>query len=141
MKRKMNTLPRMYVNDTQAKDYTSKKDQIRERLLSRLHYHESFEEDMSRAYAEQEKQDMVRGVIESIRNIEQFREKTHVVFRKTEMGIMWKILPIKVNSFGPGFDGSFTKNYHERGEQFYLDRNTIFDCIINVVLGCGVFRD
>lgn len=84
---------------------------------------------------------MVRGVIQSIRNFEQFREKTHVIFRQTEMGIMWKIHPISITYFGSGFDGSFTKNYDGRGEQFYLDRNTIFDCIINVVLGCGDFRD
>ena len=140
----MNTLPRMYVNENQANDYEtmfSKKDRIRERLLSRLHYHESFEEDRSRGYADQEKHDMVRGVIQSIRNFTQFREKTHVIFRQTEMGIMWKILPISVDYFGSGFDGSFTKDYDGRGEQFYLDRTTIFDCIINVVLGCGDFRD
>lgn len=53
----MNTLPRMYVHENQANDYEfmyAKKDKIRERLISRLHYHESLGgggEDRIRAYA------------------------------------------------------------------------------------------
>lgn len=44
--------------------------------------------------------------------IEEFREYTHVVFKETSFGVMWKILPLSVNTFNTGqYDGCFTKNY------------------------------
>ena len=44
--------------------------------------------------------------------IEEFREKTHVVFKDTFFGVMWKILPLSVDTFHTGqYDGCFTKNY------------------------------
>jgi hypothetical protein len=41
----------------------------------------------------------------------QLREKTHIVFKNTNYGVLWKILPRSVISVGNVFDGCFTKNH------------------------------
>ena len=44
--------------------------------------------------------------------IDEFRDNTHVVFKETSFGVMWKILPLSVDTFHTGqYDGCFTKNY------------------------------
>ena len=43
--------------------------------------------------------------------IVEFRERTHVVFKEMFFGVMWKVLPLHVNTFKKGYDGCFTKNH------------------------------
>jgi hypothetical protein len=43
--------------------------------------------------------------------IDEFRKKTHIFFRETAFGLMWKILPLSEVAFYKGYyDGCFTKN-------------------------------
>jgi len=45
--------------------------------------------------------------------IDEFRDNTHVVFKETSFGVMWKILPLSVVNTFPleQYDGCFTENY------------------------------
>lgn len=43
--------------------------------------------------------------------IAEFREKTHIVFKETFFGVMWKILPLSDIVFNEVYDGCFTKNH------------------------------
>lgn len=58
------------------------------------------------------------GTIWSVRDgcmfsegIAEFREKTHIVFKETFFGVMWKILPRSDIVFNEVYDGCFTKNH------------------------------
>jgi len=53
---------------------------------------------------------LVKGGSLFSKGIVEFREKTHVVFKDTHFGVLWKIIPRSEFVCSEGFDGCFTKN-------------------------------
>lgn len=61
--------------------------------------------------------------------IDQFRSRTHVIFKQTDLGVMWKVLPNSYNTnrvFIKKYDGIFTENYDGISEQIEIGQDNIF---------------
>lgn len=67
--------------------------------------------------------------------IREFREKTHVIFKETFFGMMWKILPKSANAFKKGYDGCFTKNYDGIIDKMNIvNQNEQFGTILDITI-------
>ena len=67
--------------------------------------------------------------------IREFREKTHVLFKETFFGMMWKILPKSANAFKKGYDGCFTKNYDGIIDKMNIvNQNEQFGTILDITI-------
>ena len=63
----------------------------------------------------------------------QLREKTHIVFKNTNYGVLWKILPRSVISVGNVFDGCFTKNHDDIMDMMNLvNQNEQFGTFLDI---------
>jgi hypothetical protein len=68
--------------------------------------------------------------------IDEFRQNTHVVFKETSFGVMWKILPLSVDTFQSGqYDGCFTKNNDGIMDQMNMvDQSKLFGTFLDVTI-------
>ena len=65
--------------------------------------------------------------------ISEFRKKTHVFFRETAFGLMWKILPLSEVAFYNGFyDGCFTKNDNDIIEKMDRQSKELFGTFLDI---------
>jgi hypothetical protein len=67
--------------------------------------------------------------------IAEFRKKTHIFFRETAFGLMWKILPLSDVAFYKGYyDGCFTKNDDKVIEKMDRQSKELFGTFLDIVI-------
>jgi len=66
--------------------------------------------------------------------IVQFRERTRIVFKDTDYGVMWKVVPLTHFAGGDMFDGCFTENHDDIEDMMDLvDQSKQFGSFLDVV--------
>ncbi len=83
---------------------------------------------------------LVKGSSIFSEGIVQFRENTHVVFKDTNYGVMWKIIPKSEFLCNEVFDGCFTKNHDCIMDQMdMVNQNKQFGCFLDITIETPVF--
>ena len=69
--------------------------------------------------------------------ITEFREKTKIFFQETSFGVMWKIIPLSVDTFKQfgHFDGCFTPNYPDVFDTMNrIDQSKLFGTFLDITI-------
>lgn len=67
--------------------------------------------------------------------ITEFREKTKIFFHETSFGVMWKILPLSVDTYKQfgHYDGCFTPNYTDIFDRMnVVDQSKLFGTFLDI---------